>query len=175
MARLSASLVALLLSVGSSAHAQQLAEAEPFEVVAARSAGCGPRGALCVSSAAAATLDLPSEPVAASSHAAPPRRLGRASVDAASDAPWTVRIDAELARPALPGNAIVLVSDTDDLGAGYVTAVRQAAVPGGSRFAARFNVSPVDGVLPGRVYRVRVVQLVNRHEVVLAEGYVRLE
>ena len=33
----------------------------------------------------------------------------------------------------------------------------------------------VDGVLPGRIYRVRLVQLVEHREVLLAQGDVRLD
>ena len=151
---------------------------QTFDVLPAGAVRCEPVGALCITGGDSDTVAAPSAPVAgpAGESATRLRRQGVADKGAShNDAPWTLQLAGTLTHPALPGNAIVLVADVADAQAGYVTAMRQAKVPGGTAFAARLHLSPVDGVLPGRVYRVRVVQQVEHREVLLAQGDVRLE
>ena len=149
-----------------------------FEVLTGGGTNCQPQGAVCFSPGDGSTLAAPSEAIAGTNGAPAPRLL-RAGVDEAhaktNDAPWMVRIDAALTHAAVAGNAIITVSDAADVQTGYTTAMRQGKIPSGSTLALRMRLSPVDGVAPGRLYRVRITQMVAHKEVVLAQGDVRLD
>lgn len=92
-------------------------------------------------------------------------------------APWTITINASLRQRALAGNAVFLVFDGDDakaVAAREVLGAWQATIPAGDRAAARLTLSPADGFRAGRNYRIRIVQIVNGKELILADGAVGL-
>jgi hypothetical protein len=91
--------------------------------------------------------------------------------------PWTLEITGTLKRPAWAGNALFLFFDLEDAASlenRQFTALYQAPVKAGPKVAARVSLSPEDGFRPGHTYRVRVVQLINGKEIVLAESDVSL-
>ena len=92
--------------------------------------------------------------------------------------PWTVTLNANLRQPALNGNALFLVFDAENpraISAHEVTAMWQARIRAGNQVSARLTLSPDDGFRADHGYRVRVSQIINNKEVVLAEGEIRLQ
>ena len=93
------------------------------------------------------------------------------------DAPWTLEVTGTLKRPAWAGNALFLFFDLEDPDAienRQFTALYQAPLKAGPKVAARVSLSPEDGFRPGHTYRIRIVQLINGKEIVLAESDVSL-
>ena len=102
--------------------------------------------------------------------------LGERS-DVDDQVPWTLDVGARLRKPALAGNAVFLVYDSEDpkaLGHREVVRAWQAEVPAGTRLAARFTLSPNDGFRPGHGYRIRIVQIVRGKEVLLSDAPLQL-
>jgi hypothetical protein len=141
---------------------------------------CLTAGALATVDAAAATESVSLHPVAAS----PPRftRLAALAPHGSGDhvddsVPWIVLMNASLRHPALAGNAIFLIYDSDNpkaLSEHEVTAAWQVRVPAGDRISARLTLSPLGGFRPGHSYHIRVAQIIRGREVVLADGSIRL-
>ena len=93
------------------------------------------------------------------------------------DAPWTLEVTGTLKRPAWAGNALFLFFDLEDPDAienRQFTALYQAPLKAGPKVAARVSLPPEDGSRPGHTYRIRIVQLINGKEIVLAESDVSL-
>jgi hypothetical protein len=100
-----------------------------------------------------------------------------AATTPSESSPWTLELNGMLKRPAWAGNALFLFFDLEDpqsLENRQFTALYQAPVKAGAKVAARVSLSPEDGFRPGHTYRVRIVQLINGREIVLAEGDVSL-
>jgi hypothetical protein len=159
---------------------------------AAKAAPCALKAALCATPGARSTLAVASAPVASATPApgeqpghaplapsAPvvPRfaRAGAAGEAAAGDATgaWTIDLSANLKRSAWNGNALFIFFDAEDpeaLENKQFTALYQAPIKAGPKLAARVALSPEEGFRAGHTYRVRIVQLVNGKEYLLAEG-----
>jgi hypothetical protein len=146
-----------------------------------------PRG-VCVTAGAATTLPAPSvrpgELNVFTGNDAIPRFTRtvnvagyRNNVRVDDSTPWTIEVNAELLKSAMTGNALFLVYDDEDpkaLAKHEVTAAWQANIPAGDRLAARLTLSPNDGFRANHTYLIRVVQLLNGKETLLAKGKVRL-
>lgn len=177
---------AFCLSLGgvSAAWAQSDPDQSGIEILEPESASCPTRGGLCFSPGAAATAAAPSAPaVSAAVHpaaSAAPRfqRLALAGRSVDDAVPWTISVSGNLRQPALNGNALFLVFDAENPRAildHEVIAMWQARVRAGSQVSARLTLSPDDGFHAGHTYHVRVSQIINHKEVVLADGEVRLQ
>lgn len=92
--------------------------------------------------------------------------------------PWTVEVSANLSHPAVPGNALFILRDVEDpdqaVATRVVTALWQAAIPGGDGLALKLSLGVDDGFRSGHTYELRIVQLIAGQEVELAAGEVRL-
>lgn len=153
---------------------------------------CALKAGLCVTPGARSTIAVASAPVAsagppaAGSKAAPVvPRFSRAASAASPEAaetpgenqPWTIELSAVLKKPAWAGNALFLFFDLDDPDAlpnRQFTALYQAPIKAAPKVAARVTLTPDEGFRAGHTYRVRIVQLINGKEIVLAEGDVSL-
>lgn len=159
---------------------------------------CPQKPGLCINAGARSTIAVASPPAAAAAGPADKQsksaivvpRFSRAASVASSDgtqtasattpsenAPWTLELSGTLKHPAWAGNALFLFFDLEDPDAianRQFTALYQAPLRAGPRLAARVVLSPEDGFRPGHSYRVRVVQLINGKEIVLAESDVAL-
>lgn len=92
--------------------------------------------------------------------------------------PWVIDVGANLRRPALAGNTLFILYDTQDpraVAKHQVTALWQAPISGGNQIAARLTLTPDDGFRPDHTYRLRVVQLIGNKEVTLSDGMIRLQ
>jgi hypothetical protein len=138
---------------------------------------CTAKAAMCFKPGAATTVQM--DPVAAPKGAAP--RFSRAaSVAAAGKAaspesklPWTVDVAAQLKRAALTGNTLFVFFDLSDPLAvkdNHTTALFQAPVKAGKSLGLHLSLSGEDGFRAGHTYRMRILQLVNGREVLLAES-----
>jgi hypothetical protein len=162
---------------------------------------CAQKPGLCINVGSRSTIAVASSPVAAAAAGTADKqsksaivvpRFSRAASVAATDgaatqtasttsrsddAPWTLEISGTLKRPAWTGNALFLFFDLEDpasLENRQFTALYQAPVKAGAKVAARVSLAPEDGFRPGHTYRVRIVQLINGKEIVLAESDVSL-
>lgn len=158
---------------------------------------CAQKPGLCINAGSRSTIAVASSPVAAAAGSADKQsksaivvpRFSRAASVAAGDGaatqnasasegrPWTLEVTGMLRRPAWGGNALFVFFDLDDpesLENRQFTALYQAPVKAGPKVAARVSLAPEDGFRPGHTYRVRIVQLINGKEVVLAETDVSL-
>lgn len=98
---------------------------------------------------------------------------GQTPTTETSTRPWIIEIDANLKRPAVPGNAVFVFYDLADArhtGERYVTAMYQAAIKAGNTLAARAQLYPEEGFHAGHAYRVQVSQILNNKEILLAQG-----
>ncbi len=135
---------------------------------------CAGHGAICFSSGALGTL---AERVAGEKATVLARAAAVAAKGVAPDGdrsrPWSIELDAALARPAAAGNTLFIFYDLADAGAiarHEVTAMHQARVPAGRAVAARIQLFPEDGFSAGHTYRAQIVQLIGGREVILAQG-----
>lgn len=149
---------------------------------------CALKVGLCVTPGARTTIAVSSAPVASAGAAVPTKaapvvpRFSRAAAAGAADAPdenqpWTLELSAALKKPAWTGNALFLFFDMDDPDAlpnRQFTALYQAPIKAGKQVAARVVLTPDEGFRAGHTYRVRIVQLINGKEIILAEGDVSL-
>jgi hypothetical protein len=149
-------------------------DAQPLRIVdGARAEKCK---AICLqpgarTTVAVATTDKPTEKS--------PRFERAAQVAAASGAPahpaaqaWTLDLAARLKRAALAGNTLFVfydLADPQSVKNHENTALFQAPVKAGRQLAAHLSLSPEDGFQPGHTYRLRIVQLLGGHEVLLQE------
>ena len=148
-----------------------------LEILDGGAAGCAQTGTLCFKAGAAATVKAGSAPSATASGAMPVVPGFKRDSKVAGGGEWTLDLSARLLRPAISGNALFLIYDSEDPTAvrnREVTVLYQANVRAGKALSARLAVSPDDGIYPGHTYRIRVVQLVNGKELLLAEGDVAL-
>jgi hypothetical protein len=137
---------------------------------------CGLRAGLCLH-AGPATEQLRSLPVAgidaAVAVSATPRyaRVERSAT-------WRIALSGHLRRSSWAGNALFVFFDTQDanaIEAHRYTALYQTSVPRTTQLAAGLVLLPDDGFQPGHTYRLRVAQLIDGKEVVLAETDFALE
>lgn len=155
---------------------------------------CPLKSAICIASGARSTVSVASAPLATAGSStsslgkgAPvvPRFARAAAVAASSDgasapsedAPWTLELTGALKRPAWAGNALFLFFDLDDpesLENRQFTALFQAPLKAGAKLSARVDLAPEAGFRPGHTYRIRIVQLINGKEIILAESDVSL-
>lgn len=139
---------------------------------------CPQRGGLCVAAGAPTTQAV----TLAGGHGSQTPRFSRVGTtnrkgNVDDSVPWTLTVNATLKQPTLKGNAQFFVFDMEDpraLADKQVTAMWQTQVHAGSQLAARLTLSPEDGFHADHTYRVRVCQILNHREVILAEGDVRL-
>jgi hypothetical protein len=159
----------------------------PLSILEVGTTPCAVKAGVCLTPGAPTTIPGPSSEVALASMGDKPGKAapvvprfqraaavapdGRsASTEAAS---WTVEVNANLKRPAWAGNALFLFFDMEDHDAiqnRQTTAFYQAPIKAGPRVAARLSLSPEEGFRAGHTYRLRIVQLINGKEIVLAEG-----
>jgi hypothetical protein len=153
---------------------------------------CALKAGLCVTAGSRTTIAVASAPVASAgpatsaTKAAPvvprfSRAASAGSPEAAENPtenqPWTLDLSAVLKKPAWAGNALFLFFDLDDpeaLPNRQFTALYQAPVKAAPKVAAKVTLTPDEGFRAGHTYRVRIVQLINGKEIVLAEGDVSL-
>lgn len=91
---------------------------------------------------------------------------------------WVLDVRATLDKKSYSGNAIFLVYDDDQPGVyaeREVTALFQSTISSGMTISARLVFGLEDGFVPRHRYLVRIVQLINGRELVLAEGRVKLK
>ena len=155
---------------------------EPLQVRDPASASdcVAPSGALCVRAADASTIEAASMPTAglvADARTHVPTFARNAAARDLVEPAWALDVVFRLRRAALAGNAVFLAYDADDvqsIAAREPVALWQAPVKGGRVVAARLTLTDDDGFRVDHTYRIRLVQLVGGHEVLLAEGDVRL-
>jgi hypothetical protein len=141
---------------------------------AAAAKGCSLKSGLCVTAGGRSTIAVESAPVVAVSAAAKTAavpRFARAQSGAAGE--WTLEVSGTLKRPAWPGNALFLLFDLDDPEAvenRQYTALYQATLKAGNKLGARLTLNPDEGFRAGHTYRLRIVQLINGKEILLAEA-----
>ncbi len=157
---------------------------EPLRILdASRASACSTRAGVCFQAGARTTILVESQPVvtAKSTTATPPRFQRAAAVAAAAnEAPhaetsraWTLDVAAQLKRAAVAGNTLFLFYDLEDPDAvrnQQPGALFQAPVKGGKQLAAHLSLSPEDGFRAGHTYRLRIAQLLNGREALLAES-----
>jgi hypothetical protein len=152
----------------------------------------GSRSTIAVASSAGAAAAAGPADKQSKSAIAIPRFSRAASVAAATDgaatqtaaatspsegSPWTIEVTGTLKRASWAGNALFLFFDLEDaasLDNRQFTALYQAPVKASPKIAARVSLAPEDGFRPGHTYRLRIVQLINGKEIVLAESDVSL-
>jgi hypothetical protein len=181
----------LLGMLGGSAHAapgelmaHAAGEIEPLQILDPPPIGrsCGKPGLMCWFAGARTTIAVESAAVASASASgkdvavpvAP--RFARAS-QPKTDGVWTLDLQATLKRPSWAGNLVFLLYDAEDseaLEARQFTALYQASVKTSKLLSARLSLSNEEGFRAGHTYRVRIVQLINGREILLAEGDVTL-
>ena len=176
--------VGLSVSMGGMGAMDGVARAEPGDlgdrhivILDGAAASCASTGALCFKAGAPGTLKVGSAPSATVGGEMPVLPGFKRDGKVAGGGEWTLDLSAKLLRPAISGNTLFLIYDSEDPNAvanHEVTVLYQATMRGGKTLSARLAVSPDDGVYPGHTYRIRVVQLVNKREVLLAEGDVAL-
>ena len=91
---------------------------------------------------------------------------------------WQIALSGHLRRSSWAGNALFVFFDIHDANAieeHRYTALYQMGVPRTTQLAAALTLSPDDGFEPGHTYRLRIAQLINGKEVVLAETDLTLE
>ncbi len=137
--------------------------------------------------ACARTSRIESRPIAATGDAVAvvTPHFSRSEGDILRGAGWTIEIDTMLRKPALAGNTVFKFVDVADIKGNEerdhhsrderYTASFQTRVPKTDRLAAQMTLGLEDGFQPGHTYRLSVVQLVHRAEVVLAESEFSLE
>jgi hypothetical protein len=178
------------------------AESAPLTILdPAAATPCAQKPGLCIVAGSRSTISVASSAIVAAAAGTADKqsksaivipRFSRAASVAATDGaatqtasstspsegtPWTLEITGTLKRPAWAGNALFLFFDLEDAASlenRQFTALYQAPVKAGARVAARVSLSPEDGFRPGHTYRVRIVQLINSKEIVLAESDVSL-
>ena len=144
---------------------------EPVRVLESAKA-CGAKGGMCFQAGTATAM-------AGESNRAP--RFTRASAVAAagksaprdSGQPWTLEVAAQLKKPAVAGNALFVffdLADPSSIKKQENVALFQATVRAGKALGAHLSLSNEYGFRPGHSYRLRIAQLLNGREVVLAEG-----
>jgi hypothetical protein len=134
---------------------------------------CPLRSGICVRSGAPSTLAEASLPTASlATDASTPVFARRANTTQ-----WTLTLDANLRRTSWKGNALFLIYDADDHEAvanHEVTALYQAPIGSGRSVGARLILDADEGIRVGHTYLIRIVQLINNAEVLLAETRVEL-
>jgi hypothetical protein len=179
------------------------AESAPLTILdPATATPCPQKPGLCINAGSRSTITVASSPMATAAGAGPADkqsksaivipRFSRAASVAATDGatttnaaattpsdatPWTLEITGTFKRSAWAGNALFLFFDLEDPAAlenRQFTALYQAPVKAGAKVAARVSLAPEDGFRAGHTYRVRIVQLINGKEMVLAESDVSL-
>jgi hypothetical protein len=153
-------------------------DADHLQILTA-GAACAVRDGLCLRPRDATTL-APGAPTASLRTTAPALGLTRPA-GATDETPWTMEVSARLARQAFTGNALFILYDAADapaIAAHETTALYQATIAAGlpgSTLHARLALSPNDGFRAGHEYLLRIAQLIDGREVLLAQGTLRLQ
>jgi ABC-type multidrug transport system fused ATPase/permease subunit len=156
---------------------------EPLQILdVAKAAGCAAKVGVCLKPGAATTLLVGSQAVAGAKSAAVPTPrfsraasvavAGRAAPRAQTSLAWTLDVAAQLKRAAVSGNTLFVffdMADPSSIKNQENVALFQAPVKAGKAMAAHLNLSTEDGFRAGHTYRMRIAQLLNGKEVVLAE------
>ena len=143
---------------------------------AAKAAACVAKAGMCFKPGAATTVLVESAPVPPAKVSAPRfSRAARPSADgkAHTSLAWSIEAAAQLKKSALSGNTLFIfydLADPNSVKNQENTALFQAPVKAGKAVAVRLSLSGEDGFRAGHTYRIRIAQLVNGREVVLAEG-----
>jgi hypothetical protein len=135
---------------------------------AAKATSC--KAGVCFKSGAATTVQVEAEKTKA--------RFSRAALAAAdgkahTSLAWTIDAAAQLKKAAFTGNTLFVfydMADPNSVKNQESTALYQAPVKAGKAIAVRLNLGGEDGFRAGHTYRLRIAQLLNGKEVVLAEG-----
>ena len=135
---------------------------------AAKAAAC--KVGLCFKAGAATTVQVEAEKNKP--------RFSRAALAAAdgkahTSLTWTIDAAALLKKAAFSGNTLFVffdMADPNSIKNQESTALYQAPVKAGKAIAVRLNLGGEDGFRAGHTYRLRIAQLLNGKEVVLAEG-----
>jgi hypothetical protein len=155
-----------------------LEERSPHAGVVLEHAGppCGLRAGLCLH-AGPATEQLRSLPVAGIDAAVAVSVTPRyARMERSQD--WRIALSGHLRRTSWAGNALFVFFDASDANAmadHRYAALYQTSIPRTTQLAAGLALSPDDGFQPGHTYRLRIAQLIDGKEVVLAETDFALE
>jgi hypothetical protein len=91
---------------------------------------------------------------------------------------WQLSLSGHLRRASWAGNALFVFFDVHDPNAieeHRYTALYQMSIPRATQLAAGLTLSSDDGFQPGHTYRLRIAQLIDGKEVVLAETDLALE
>jgi hypothetical protein len=156
----------------------------PINVLdSSKAAGCGARGGICFKAGAPTTVATESQAVAGAKPTAQAPRFSRAaSIAAAGKGPapkaqtslgWTLDVAAQLKKAAVNGNTLFVFFDLGDPNSvknNENTALFQAPVKAGKALALHMSLTGEDGFRAGHTYRMRIAQLLNGREVVLAEA-----
>lgn len=98
---------------------------------------------------------------------------------ATADVPWDLLVVADLKERNRPGDVLIAVYDADDPAAirsHEVTQLWTVSLPPFKMLAAYVHIEPSEtAIRPTHTYLFRIVQLLGKREVLLAEGKVRLE
>lgn len=181
-----------MLSLGMTIGAAQAApgdweESSHVEVLEPMPPVCALHNGICAAPGARSTVKAAEDPNRHYISATTAPRFSRVGAAAAHGAdaanvddnvPWTIDVNATLRRRALAGNAVFLLYDANNpksQSSREVSGAWQVNVPAGERLSARLTLSPQDGFHAGHTYRLRIVQLINTKEAVLAEGQFRLQ
>lgn len=163
-------------------HVASVSEMPISVLDAAKAAGCAAKAGICFKAGAATTVSVESQPVAGTKTAAQAPRFSRAAsvAVAGSGAPkaqtslgWTLDVAAQLKKAAVNGNTVFVffdMADPNSVKNNENTALFQAPVKAGKSLALHMSLTGEDGFRAGHTYRMRIAQLLNGREVVLAEA-----
>jgi hypothetical protein len=132
---------------------------------------CPLRGAVCVRAVPPTSGDNGLFADAEPTGSAPVPSFSRERSDDAT--PWLLDVDASLRRLSWAGNALFLLYDAEDaqaIASHEVTALYQASIGSVRSVSARLRLDPNDGFRPAHTYLLRIAQLIEGNEVILAEG-----
>jgi len=157
-------------------------EIEPLQILDPPPIGrtCVRPGVMCWFAGARTTIAVESQAVASAPGkdlAVPAAQRFARATQPGGEGAWTVDLQATLKRPSWNGNLVFLLYDAEDpeaLEARQFTALYQTSVKASKLLSARLSLSNEEGFRAGHTYRVRIVQLINGREILLAEGDVTL-
>jgi len=155
----------------------------PIDLPAARA--CGPAGTVCFSAARGSTVTSADEAPEGPDGAVRVTLLSRAAQVAATArtplgdeaAPWDVKLVAHLKRKTVKGAILILAYDRADpegMARREVTGLWSVDTSSSGALALQLRLSPDAGFRAGHTYLIRIVQVLGRREIVLAEGDVQL-
>jgi len=107
------------------------------------------------------------------SRAASIAAAGKGAPKAQTSLGWSLDVAAQLKKAAISGNTLFVffdLADPNSVKNNENTALFQAPVKAGKALALHMSLSGEDGFRAGHTYRMRIAQLLNGREVVLAEA-----